>query len=90
MKFPLFKFDFALEICKLKLPEKSGMVHYRYALSLEDDEKLTQAEEHFILAGKAKEAISMYVHARQWEDAERVAEQHDKVNFKISINGRFF
>jgi len=66
-------------MCKLRLPNKIPDVHYKYASTLEEDEKLTQAEEQYILANKPKEAISMYVHARCWEDAERVALQHDKV-----------
>lgn len=47
-------------------------------MALEDGGKFEEAEDQFLKAGKPKEAISMYIHAREWHKAERVAENHDK------------
>lgn len=60
------------------MSEKLPNIHYKYALALEDGGKFQEAEEEFIEAGKPKEAISMYIHAREWEKAEAVAEKYDK------------
>jgi intraflagellar transport protein 172 len=40
---------------KNKMPE----IHYKHAMSLEDDGKFTEAEVEFIKAGKPKEAVLM-------------------------------
>lgn len=60
------------------MTSKLVTVHYKYAMALEDDGKFSEAEENFIKAGKPKEAILMYIHAREWEKAEHVAEMHDR------------
>ncbi|KAJ3089478.1 hypothetical protein HK102_006328 [Quaeritorhiza haematococci] len=71
-------FDFAFELSrftadKLKLAE----VHYKHAMFLEDEGKFKEAENAFILAGKPKEAILMYIHNENWEEALSVAETYD-------------
>ena len=38
--------------------------------------KFAEAQEEFIKAGKAKEAVLMYVHQQDWDSAQRVAEIH--------------
>ncbi|KAB7506029.1 Intraflagellar transport protein [Armadillidium nasatum] len=45
--------------------------------NLQTMENIPEAEEQFIKAGKPKEAVLMYVHAQDWESAQRVAETHD-------------
>jgi intraflagellar transport protein 172 len=52
-------------------------VYLKHALLLEDDEKCDKAEEEFLKAGKPKEAIDMYLHQHDWENAIRVAESFD-------------
>lgn len=52
-------------------------MHYKYAIALEDDGKFSEAEAEFILAGKPKEAVLMYIHGQNWINALRVAEIHD-------------
>lgn len=42
---------------KQKVPD----IHYKYAMSLEDDGKFSDAEAQFIQAGKPKEAVLMWV-----------------------------
>lgn len=74
----IFQFEFAFELAKLAMPKKLQSIHYKYAMALEDGGKYEDAEEHFLKAGKPKEAISMYVHAKEWQKAEAVAESHDK------------
>ena len=55
---------------KSKLPE----LHLKYALHLEDEGKYQEAEDQFVKAGKGKEAVLMYVHQQDWDNAQRVAE----------------
>ncbi|KAL1502378.1 hypothetical protein ABEB36_007525 [Hypothenemus hampei] len=71
-----YQFEFAFQLCK-ELPNKISEVHYKYAITLEDDGKFAEAETEFVLADKPKEAILMYVHAQNWLAALRVAETHD-------------
>ncbi|KAL0271339.1 UNVERIFIED_CONTAM: hypothetical protein PYX00_008457 [Menopon gallinae] len=73
-----YQFEFAFELAKLSNSDKIPTIHYKYALALEDDGKFSEAEEHFIKAGKPKEAISMYIHMKMWDKAEQVAENHDR------------
>lgn len=56
------------------LTAKVGDIHLKKALALEDEERLAEAEEEFLKAGKPKEAVEMYLHQRNWVDAMRVAE----------------
>lgn len=69
------QFDFAFQLCK-NLPKKQSEVHMKYAMVLEDEGKFTEAEAEFVLAGKPKEAVLMYVHDRSWINALRVAETY--------------
>lgn len=46
-------------------------------MSLEDEGKFGEAEQEFIAAGKAKEAVFMYIHGQNWINALRVAEAHE-------------
>jgi intraflagellar transport protein 172 len=71
-------FELANHSAKHKLPD----IHLKKALQLEDDEQFKLAEEEFIKAGKAKEAIDMFVHQRDWVSAMRVAEAHDRDSIK--------
>lgn len=70
-------FEFAFELSRLALQHKTPQIHLRYAMYLEDEGKFEEAEAEFIRAGKPKEAILMFVHNRDWEAAQRVAEAHD-------------
>ena len=58
--------------CRHKLPD----VHLRYALFLEDENRFKEAEEEFIKAGKAVEAISMYQHQQDYHSALRLCKQY--------------
>jgi intraflagellar transport protein 172 len=55
------------------LPE----IHGKHAMFLEDEGRFGEAEQEFIKAKKPKEAVLMYVHNRDWDNAQRVAEQYD-------------
>ena len=72
-----FQFEFAFEMAKLAMQEKTEDVHYKYAMALEDEGKYKEAEAQFIKAKKAKEAVLMHVHNQDWDSAQRVAEEHD-------------
>jgi len=71
-------FELATHSAKHKLPD----IHLKKALALEDDEQFKLAEEEFIQANKAKEAIDMYVHQRDWVSAMRIAEAYDRNSVK--------
>lgn len=69
-------FDWALEIAKYGTSDQKKEVHYKKAMALEDEGRFTEAEKEFIQAGKAMEAVQMYIHTRDWEAAEDVAQSH--------------
>lgn len=67
-------FEWALEAVKYGTVEQQKEVHYKYAMALEDEGKFVEAEKEFIRAGKATEAVQMYIHTRDWDAAEEVAQ----------------
>ncbi|XP_046396687.1 intraflagellar transport protein 172 homolog [Ischnura elegans] len=71
-----FQFDFAFDLARIAMKEKEAEVHFKCAMVMEDEGKLKEAEEHFIKAGKPREAVLMYMHGHDWENARRIAEQH--------------
>ncbi|XP_050543646.1 intraflagellar transport protein 172 homolog isoform X2 [Daktulosphaira vitifoliae] len=73
-----YQFEFAFELAKSGNAERLPDVHYKYALVLEDDGKFQEAEFHFVAGLKPKEAVLMYTHNQDWDNAERVAAEHDK------------
>ncbi|KAI9096123.1 hypothetical protein DFS34DRAFT_154359 [Phlyctochytrium arcticum] len=70
-------FDFAFELSRFADKHKLADVHYKHAMYLEDEGKFKEAEQAFVLGGKPKEAILMYVHNEDWDAALAVAEAHD-------------
>ncbi|XP_076397740.1 intraflagellar transport protein Oseg2 isoform X2 [Megachile rotundata] len=67
-------FDWALEISKYGNADQKKEVHYRYAMALEDAGRFSEAEKEFIKAERTMEAVQMYIHNRDWEAAEDVAQ----------------
>ncbi|XP_076179801.1 intraflagellar transport protein Oseg2 [Ptiloglossa arizonensis] len=67
-------FDWALEIVKYGNADQKKEVHYRHAMALEDAGRFSDAEKEFIKAGRTMEAVQMYIHTRDWETAEDVAQ----------------
>nr|PIM01827.1 putative intraflagellar transport protein 172 [Toxoplasma gondii COUG] len=70
--------DFSLS---LKIAEESAKhmletVNLRQAAESEEKGDFSSAERHFVLAGKASEAIEMYRHLKDWKSAIRVASAH--------------
>ena len=80
------QFDFALDLCKAT-GKTADEVHFKIALTLEDEGKFDEAEAEFILANKPKEAIMMHTHGGDWKAALRIAEKYtpDTVN-EVLIN----
>lgn len=70
-------FEFAFDLAKTSSKDKLPEIHGRYAMFLEDEGRFAEAEQEFIRAKKPKEAVLMYVHNRDWDNAQRVAEQYD-------------
>ncbi|GAB9470746.1 hypothetical protein Gpo141_00007983 [Globisporangium polare] len=70
-------FEHAFELAKNCASKKLPEVHLKHALFLEDEERFKEAEEEFIKAGKPREALDMYIHQQDWQNAMRVAESAD-------------
>ncbi|RLN31787.1 hypothetical protein BBO99_00001824 [Phytophthora kernoviae] len=70
-------FEHAFELARNCATKKLPEVHLKHALFLEDEERFKEAEEEFIKAGKPREALDMYVHQQDWQNAMRVAETAD-------------
>ncbi|TPX62114.1 hypothetical protein PhCBS80983_g00643 [Powellomyces hirtus] len=70
-------FDFAFELSRFADKYKLADVHYKHAMYLEDEGKFKEAEQAFVLGGKPKEAILMYIHNEDWDAALAVAESYD-------------
>ncbi|KAG2781071.1 Intraflagellar transport protein [Phytophthora cactorum] len=70
-------FEHAFELARNCATKKLPEVHLKHALFLEDEERFKEAEEEFIKAGKPREALDMYVHQQDWQNAMRVAESAD-------------
>jgi len=52
--------DFAFELCRLGMKSKMPSVHFKYAIQLEEDGQLKQAESQFVQANRPNEAVLMY------------------------------
>ncbi|KXS17578.1 hypothetical protein M427DRAFT_121993 [Gonapodya prolifera JEL478] len=70
-------FDFAFELSKFADDYKLLDIHYKQAMFLEDEGRFKEAEQAFVLSGKPREAILMYIHNEDWNAALSVAESHD-------------
>lgn len=66
-------FDMARSSLRSKLPD----VHLKYAMVLEDAGRFKEAEEEYINGQSPKEAIEMYIHIADWNNAMRIAENFD-------------
>ena len=70
-------FDHAFELARTCLQRKIPEVHLKHALHLEDEERYKEAEDEFVKANKPREAVEMYIHQQDWDNAMRVAEKFD-------------
>lgn len=70
-------YDFAFDLAKTGMESKMPDIHLKYAMSLEDNGNFAEAAAEFVKAQKPKEAVLMYVHIQDWENAQRVAQNHD-------------
>ncbi|CEM08051.1 unnamed protein product [Vitrella brassicaformis CCMP3155] len=71
-------FDHAIELAQTSARHKLPDIYLKKALMYEDQEEFRLAEEQFIMAGKPKEAVDMYMHQHDWVSAMRVADAHDR------------
>ena len=64
----------------------------KYAFFLEDEKRYKEAEDHFIKAGKASEAVQMYEHVGDFHSALQIARQYDPQNVATLLlnQARFF
>ncbi|KAI8902928.1 hypothetical protein BC833DRAFT_571194 [Globomyces pollinis-pini] len=81
-------FDFAFELSRFADKHKLSDVHYKHAMYLEDEGKFKEAEAAFILAGKPREAILMYIHDENWDAALQVAEMYEPVSVPEVLIGQ--
>eukprot|EP00111_Clytia_hemisphaerica_P000435 TCONS_00001218-protein len=70
-------FDFAFDLARTLKREKVMEIHLKKAMFLEDEGRFNDAEDEFIKAEKPKEAVLMYIHQSDWDEARRVAESYD-------------
>lgn len=70
-------FEFASDLARTGMKSKMPDIHLKYAMFLEDEGKFPDAEAEFVKAEKPKEAVLMYVHNQDWDNAQRVAQTHD-------------
>ena len=68
-------FDEAFNLANQAIYKKPD-VHLKYACFLEDEKRYKEAEDHFIMANKPQEAVSMYEHVKDWHSALRVSRQY--------------
>lgn len=66
-------FDFAFDLCRFGAKGRLPFVHERLAQQLEEEGELEKAEMHYIEGKKPREAVLMYIHELDWNNAERVA-----------------
>jgi hypothetical protein len=71
-------FDFAFELAKTSMKDKIPEITLKYAMYLEDEGRFQEAELEFLKAKKPREAVLMYVHNKDWDNAQRIAEQYDQ------------
>ncbi|CAD8094928.1 unnamed protein product [Paramecium sonneborni] len=71
------EFEEAFKLANLHAKHKLQDVHFKYACHLEDERRYKEAEENFIKAGKASEAINMYEHLGDYTSALQVARQYE-------------
>lgn len=81
-------FDFAFELARFSDKGKLADVHYKHAMYLEDEGRFKEAENAFILCGKPREAILMYIHEEDWESALNIAETHDPTSIPEVLIGQ--
>lgn len=71
-------FKFGFELAHASCKTKIGEVHVKHAMYLEDEGHFGEAEAEFIKGNKPKEAIDMYLHMQDWQNAMRVAETYEQ------------
>ncbi|CAG9326113.1 unnamed protein product [Blepharisma stoltei] len=69
-------YDAAFRLAEAHCRHRLNDVHLSYALYLEDENRWKEAEEEFIKAGRAQEAVNMYEHQGDFYSALRVARQY--------------
>ncbi|ORC89482.1 intraflagellar transport protein 172 [Trypanosoma theileri] len=84
------KFELALQWAQLAQPAKLPYVYLKYAMHYEDQGDFRMAEDAFLKSGKPREAIDMYLHQHEFENAMRVAENYDQTAIPtiLQANGR--
>lgn len=71
----LKNFDEAYTMANMNAKHKVNDVHLKHAQKLEDDKKFKEAEDHYIKAGKPKEAIHMYEFQKDYSSALKIAKR---------------
>lgn len=70
-------YDAAFRLAEAHCRHRLNDVHLSFALFLEDENRCKEAEEEFIKAGRAQEAVNMYEHQNDYYSALRVARQYE-------------
>lgn len=71
-------FDFALLLAKQIGDNKLNEISLKWATKLEEEAKYSDAERLYLESGKPREAVLMYLHLGEFENAIRIAEKEVK------------
>ena len=71
-------FDFARSLAKQIGENKLNEINLKWATKLEEEANYGEAERLYLDAGKPREAVLMYLHLEQFENAIRIAEKEVK------------
>ena len=71
-------FDFARSLAKQIGENKLNEINLKWATKLEEEENYLDAERLYVESGKPREAVLMYLHLEQFENAIRIAENEVK------------
>lgn len=71
-------FDFARSLAKQIGENKLNEINLKWATKLEEEGKHSEAERLYLESGKPREAVLMYLHLEQFENAIRIAEKEVK------------
>lgn len=62
--------------CKTLTKTTQRQAHMKMGVALEQQNNLSEAEQHYIAADQPREAVEMYTHRKMWTDAQRVANKY--------------
>ncbi|KAH0792949.1 selective LIM binding factor [Histomonas meleagridis] len=75
-----------MQYCKALNQNTLKQAHMKFAVNLEAQGKLKEAEEHYLLADQPREVIEMYIHNNMYSDAQKIALKYGINDIPINNN----